>query len=92
MGFHALTEARMARMSMSYFITCLLFYVFNEVVEPCWMIMDDKLRKVKTVDELMDTHNDFLQTVMEKLTLNDKNIRSTLLHILQRVLYFCSYV
>ncbi|KAI0031328.1 gamma-tubulin complex, DGRIP84/SPC97 component [Vararia minispora EC-137] len=50
------------RLRMLTFVQQLLAYVTSEVLEPNWRVLEGKLERVQTVDQLLRDHVDFLDT------------------------------
>jgi gamma-tubulin complex component 2 len=50
------------RLRMLTFVQQLLAYVTSEVLEPNWRVLEQKLARVTTVDQLLRDHVDFLDT------------------------------
>lgn len=48
------------RHRMMFFVQQVLAFYTSEVIEPNWMEFEEKLSKVKTVDQLMNDHTDLL--------------------------------
>ena len=59
---------------MLTFIQQLSYFCTNEVIEPNWINMQASLEKVKTVDELMQDHIDFLDTCLKECMLTNARL------------------
>jgi gamma-tubulin complex component 2 len=59
---------------MLAFIQQLSYFCTNEVIEPNWINMQASLEKVKTVDELMQDHIDFLDTCLKECMLTNARL------------------
>ena len=62
------------RSRMLTFIQQLSYFCTNEVIEPNWINMQASLEKVKTVDELMQDHIDFLDTCLKECMLTNARL------------------
>jgi gamma-tubulin complex component 2 len=59
---------------MLVFVQQLSYFCTNEVIEPNWFNMQTRLEKVKTVDELMQDHIDFLDTCLKECMLTNSRL------------------
>ena len=59
------------RSRMLVFVQQLLYFCTNEVVEPNWNGLMKRLGEVKTVDQLMQDHVDFLDTCLKECMLTN---------------------
>ncbi len=59
---------------MLVFVQQLSYFCTNEVIEPNWLNMQARLEKVKTVDELMQDHIDFLDTCLKECMLTNSRL------------------
>ncbi|XP_020586336.1 gamma-tubulin complex component 2 isoform X2 [Phalaenopsis equestris] len=55
--------------SMLKFINSLLHYLTFEVLEPNWHLMHDRLQTVKSIDEVIQLHDSFLQKCLKECLL-----------------------
>ncbi|XP_077239980.1 gamma-tubulin complex component 2-like [Tasmannia lanceolata] len=55
--------------SMLKFINSLLHYLTFEVLEPNWHVMNDRLRTAKSIDEVIQYHDFFLEKCLEECLL-----------------------
>lgn len=62
------------RARMLIFVQQLLYFCTNEVVEPNWNTLQEKLDKVKTVDELMQDHLDYLDSCLKECMLTNSKL------------------
>ena len=62
------------RSRMLVFVQQLSYFCTNEVIEPNWLNMQARLEKVKTVDELMQDHIDFLDTCLKECMLTNSRL------------------
>ena len=63
------------RQRMIHFVQNLLYYVSVEVLEQHWHELDKKIRTVKTIDEVMEHHNNFLDTCLKECLLTNPVLR-----------------
>jgi len=56
-----------------------------EVLEPNWQILEERLKKVTTVDEVLKHHNDFLDTCLKECMLTNNG----LLQIMTNLMLTC---
>ncbi|TGZ82606.1 hypothetical protein EX30DRAFT_305142 [Ascodesmis nigricans] len=62
------------RARMLVFVQQLLYFCANEVVEPNWNGLMKRLGEVKTVDQLMQDHVDFLDTCLKECMLTNAKL------------------
>ena len=62
------------RSRMLAFIQQLSYFCTNEVIEPNWLNLQNRLEHVKTVDELMQDHIDFLDTCLKECMLTNSKL------------------
>jgi gamma-tubulin complex component 2 len=62
------------------------YYVMFEVLEPRWHMLERQLRSVKTVDELMAAHNEFLDTCLRETLLTHPR----LLNLFSKLMSTCT--
>lgn len=62
------------RARMLVFVQQLLYFCTSEVVEPNWNALMRRLGEVKTVDELMQDHVDFLDTCLKECMLTNSKL------------------
>jgi hypothetical protein len=67
-----MTKAHHLRSRMLQFCRHLMYYTFNEVLEPHWFELETNLRGARTVDSLMQLHNDFLDTCLKECLLTNR--------------------
>jgi gamma-tubulin complex component 2 len=65
---------------MLVFIQQLSYFCTNEVIEPNWQILQSRLEKVTTVDELMQDHIDFLDTCLKECMLTNSRLLKVFAH------------
>jgi len=59
---------------MLVFIQQLEYFCTNEVIEPNWQLLQSRLDKVTTVDQLMQDHIDFLDTCLKEFMLTNSRL------------------
>lgn len=62
------------RAQMLLFAQNLIYYVFNEVLEPRWADLERHLARAETVDEVLKHHADFLDTCLKECMLTNKGL------------------
>jgi gamma-tubulin complex component 2 len=62
------------RSRMLVFVQQISYFCTNEVIEPNWLILQSRLEKVTTVDELMQDHIDFLDTCLKECMLTNAKL------------------
>jgi gamma-tubulin complex component 2 len=62
------------RARMLIFVQQLLYFCTSEVLEPNWNDLQTRIEKVKTVDELMQNHVDFLDTCLKECMLTNSKL------------------
>ena len=70
----AFNQAYHLRSQMLLFVQNLIYYVFNEVLEPRWNDLEGHLSCADTVDEVLRRHADFLDTCLKECMLTNKNL------------------
>lgn len=73
------------RARMSGFISQISYYCTNEVIDPRFAQFSATLDTVKTVDELMQIHEDFLDTCLKECMLTNQG----LLRLYVKILHMC---
>lgn len=72
------------RNRMLHFLENFSYYMMVEVLEPNWHKLENKLRSVQTVDEVLRHHNDFLHCCLKECLLTSKD-----LHLLRKIMSTC---
>ncbi|EGF84256.1 hypothetical protein BATDEDRAFT_84982 [Batrachochytrium dendrobatidis JAM81] len=57
------------RERMLHFIKMFMYYVFFDVLEPNWIMMEALLRKATTVNQVLESHDDFLNSCLKECML-----------------------
>ncbi|KAJ3042646.1 hypothetical protein HDV00_006925 [Rhizophlyctis rosea] len=89
----ALFVARLCalRAKMLHFVQEFMYYVCYEVLEPSWASLEKELPKVKTVDEVLQTHNDFLDTCLKECMLTNPTLIKLFSHLMTTCTKFCTF-
>ncbi|KAG4304377.1 hypothetical protein PORY_002087 [Pneumocystis oryctolagi] len=74
------------RSKMLNFVQQLFYYCTNEVIEPNWLIFQERLSKISTVDQLMQDHIDFLDACLKECMLTN----SKLLRVQAKLMTTCT--
>ncbi|KAJ6264271.1 hypothetical protein Dda_0415 [Drechslerella dactyloides] len=69
----------------------LLYFCTAEVLEPNWNDLQERIGSVKTVDELMQNHVDFLDTCLKECMLTNSKLLKIHAKIMQTCTMFASY-
>ena len=62
------------RGKMLHFIQQLTYFMFFEVIDPQWNSMEASIRDSKTIEELLKTHDDFLDTCLKECMLTNPKL------------------
>ncbi|EGX49138.1 hypothetical protein TWF173_009109 [Orbilia oligospora] len=79
------------RARMLVFVQQLLYFCTAEVLEPNWHSLQERIGSVKTVDELMQNHVDFLDTCLKECMLTNSKLLKIHAKIMQTCTMFASY-
>lgn len=71
---------------MLNFVQNLQYYMMFEVLEPNWSILEQSLRAVTTIDDVLTVHNDFLDKCLRDCMLSSRE----LLKIISRLMVVCN--
>jgi len=61
------------RSKMLNFVQQFMYYVCFEVLEPNWVLMEQKIKKATTVEEVLTIHSDFQDTCLKECMLTTPN-------------------
>jgi len=61
------------RSKMLNFVQQFMYYVCFEVLEPNWVLMEQKIKKATTVEEVLKIHSDFQDTCLKECMLTTPN-------------------
>ena len=71
---------------MLNFVQNLQYYMMFEVLEPNWSILEQNLRSVTTIDDVLAVHTDFLDKCLRDCMLSSRE----LLKIISRLMVVCN--
>lgn len=71
------------RHRMHHFCQNYVYYIVVEVLEPNYYKFNQKLQEVKTIDEILDIHSNFLDECLKECLLTDQNLLKILIKIFQ---------
>lgn len=69
-----LSKLSLLRSKMLHFIQQITYYMFFEVIEPQWARFEAHLSCVSTVDDLLEKHEDFLNSCLKESMLTDPKL------------------
>ena len=72
---------------MLHFVKNYVYYMAVEVLEERWHHLSEGLKTVKTIDEIMNLHNTFLDECLKECLLMDQE----LLMVINKIIWICSY-
>ena len=75
---------------MLHFVSTIHNYIMVEVLESAWKLFLDDLKNVKDLDELIEVQHKFVNSILDKALLNEKNndLSRNLQKILNQVYVF----
>ncbi|WWC61778.1 uncharacterized protein I303_104363 [Kwoniella dejecticola CBS 10117] len=79
------------RSRMLDFVRQVLAFATGEVLEPNWKILEGKLGRVQTVDQLLKDHVDFLDTCLKQCMLTTSKLLSIYARLMRTISTFISY-
>ncbi|KAI5852517.1 Spc98 family-domain-containing protein [Morchella snyderi] len=79
------------RARMMVFVQQLMYFCTSEVVEPNWNGLMRRLGEVRTVDELMQDHVDFLDTCLKECMLTNSKLLKIHAKLMMTCTMFASY-
>jgi gamma-tubulin complex component 2 len=65
-----------------------IYYMVVEVLEPNFHKFRENLKKVKTLDEILMLHNNFLDECLKECLLTDQNLLKILIQLNQTTHFF----
>eukprot|EP01147_Barroeca_monosierra_P002312 gene2312-5297_t len=80
------------RQRMLTFVQTLEHYVVFVVVEPYWNAMKKSVHQVMAINELLASHNDFLDTLLRKCMLTNEKLLKTISGLLRLCKVFALYM
>lgn len=76
------------RHRMHHFCRNYVYYIVIEVLEPNFHKFKENLAKVKTVDEILELHNTFLDQCLKECLLTDQNLLKIVIKIVNCCFFF----
>ncbi|KAI8895937.1 Spc98 family-domain-containing protein [Globomyces pollinis-pini] len=75
-GTEQLTLSKMSllRGKMLHFIQQMIYFMFFEVINPHWIMMETAIKNATTVDGMMKVHDDFLDTCLKECMLTNPRL------------------
>ncbi|KAI9357947.1 Spc98 family-domain-containing protein [Zopfochytrium polystomum] len=88
-----LFENRMAmlRSRHLHFIQQFLYFLTFEIIDPHWQVFEDKLAKAATVEDVLEFHNDFLDSCLKDCMLTNPKLLKTFGKITRMSLNFVAF-
>jgi gamma-tubulin complex component 3 len=80
-AFHRLN---LCHHEMLHFMSTIHNYIMVEVLESAWKVFLDDLKVVKDLDELIEVQSNFVDSILDKALINEKN--NELFRTLQKIL------
>ncbi|CAG0902286.1 unnamed protein product [Cyprideis torosa] len=80
------------RHKMLHFLQNLQTYIVQEVLKPNWEMFMERMAQVKTVDEVLEFHRDFLDTCLRDCMLTSPELLGALMKILKLSAHFTDLV
>lgn len=74
---------------MTQFVNELQLYVYTEVIEGAWKTMQARVEKLATLDEIIEAHRDYLDTVKSRAMFGAGDTVIELQELLNGILDFC---
>jgi len=87
----SLASSYSLRQRMLHFLQNLQYYVMFEVLEPNWSLLEQDLKSATTIDELLQCHNDFLDTTLKECMLTDPTLVKMMMRLMSICLMFASH-
>ena len=69
-----ITQIFALRGKMLHFIQQVVYFMFFEVIDPQWRSMESAIRESKTVESLLERHDDFLDTCLKECMLTNPKL------------------
>ena len=76
---------------MLNFVQQFMYYVCFEVLEPNWVLMEQKIKKATTVEEVLTIHSDFQDTCLKECMLTTPNslkVKMIFIYIIVRLFIY----
>lgn len=71
---HLIVRLSSLRGKMLHFIQQFVYFMFFEVIDPQWKMMEAELKKATTVEDLLKKHDDFLDTCLKECMLTNPRL------------------
>ena len=71
---HIIVQLSALRGKMLHFIQQLVYFMFFEVIDPQWNLMEASIRDSVTIEDLLKTHDDFLDTCLKECMLTNPKL------------------
>jgi gamma-tubulin complex component 2 len=69
-----IAQMSLLRGKMLHFIQQFIYFMFFEVIDPQWKLMEAAVRDANTVEELLRSHDDFLDTCLKECMLTNPKL------------------
>eukprot|EP00698_Gefionella_okellyi_P017487 TRINITY_DN511_c0_g1_i1.p1 TRINITY_DN511_c0_g1~~TRINITY_DN511_c0_g1_i1.p1 ORF type:complete len:695 (+),score=171.59 TRINITY_DN511_c0_g1_i1:242-2086(+) len=79
------------RQRMLQFVQNLLHYMMYEVIEPRWHVLKEHLDTATTIDEVLQHHQNFLDTMLKECMLTNEDVHKILHKVLTACVTFADY-
>ncbi len=78
------------RQKMQHFISMIDQYVYSEIIDKCWILLQDKLSSATGYYQILDAHNEYLARIVEKcfLSKSGAKIHSQLVEMFKLIFSF----
>ena len=77
------------RQRMLHFVQNFVYYMMFEVINPRWHGLEGNMENVKTVDDVLNHHNDFQDCVLKECLLTNQELLRLLTKLMMCCLLFC---
>ncbi len=85
-------ESHLLRNRMLHFCKNYLYYIMADVLEPKWHKFKSKLPTMKSLDEVLALHNEFLDECLKECLLSDSQILNILTKTFQSASYYFTVI
>jgi gamma-tubulin complex component 2 len=76
------------RQRMLHFVQNFVYYIMFEVIRPQWRVMEEALKKVTTIDQVLEVHNEFLDSTLKETLLTNQDLLKILTKLMSTCLLF----
>jgi gamma-tubulin complex component 2 len=80
------------RDQMIKFVKNIIYYFFNEVIEPNYLVFVNNLLNAKSIDEIINYHDVYLDTLLKECLLDETDILIQINDILQLCLFYSKII